>query len=366
MSRIAVLSLSAILSVAAASTALPASASSRSATEAISTSLSGSTFRPASTTASEPEIKTPEDVLAYLAANKDKVSLVARPGLNHNSTKEFPFASTFKLFHLAAYVTAVHKGTIDPEEKVPMATWKAYHLPGTDGGAYDNAVKRLKPGTTVTIDQLVSAMIIESDNASTDYLRHRLGERALIAAAKTGGGPAPRQVNTINGESLRMAGCQKTADQCLADHVAKGGNTTPPTLPDFATQAAWANTVTLAQPRTVAKLINAIARNKYVSAEASALARKHLEWPMRNGFQHPKIAALGTKGGMFPGVLSEAAYYIPKGKGRARTIVLAMRDMSASTWASAVTSYAHQLFLLRLATDPTYFAKVKAALTAPR
>ncbi|MGP3921367.1 serine hydrolase, partial [Nonomuraea sp. 10N515B] len=70
-------------------------------------------------------------------------------------------------------------------EHVSVALWNSYHLPGTDGGAHEAALQRLKPGANVTLDQLVSAMIEESDNAAADLLRDRLGPGALRKIAQT-------------------------------------------------------------------------------------------------------------------------------------------------------------------------------------
>ncbi|GII91614.1 serine hydrolase [Sinosporangium siamense] len=317
---------------------------------------------PAPTGTAAPELKTPDDVLAYLAANKDDTALLHLPHLDHNEDRWFSFASTFKIFHLAAYVTAVDKGKINPNEKVPVKTWNAYHIPGTDGGAHEAALKRLKAGTTVTIDEMVSAMITESDNAAADYLRARLGERALIAAAKAAGGPAPRRVDSVNGNVLRLAGCKQSPDVCLKRYVAKGGSSTTPTLARWEEQAALFHKLTRTTPETLNKLINAIAKKKYVSEKASELARKHLEWPMRQEAPlPPQLKVYGGKGGALAGVLTEAAYYITP-EGDVRTMVLAMNNMPPTTWASALTSYAHQAFMIRVALDPAYRDKVKATL----
>ncbi|WP_431970150.1 serine hydrolase [Nocardia sp. bgisy134] len=103
---------------------------------------------------------------------------------------------------LAAYARAVATGALDPQERIAVTDWERWYLPGTDGGAHDTARTRL-PGDTVTLDQMVSAMIRESDNAAPDYPRDRLGDQALIEAAAAGSwtGYSP---STKLGDAIRL------------------------------------------------------------------------------------------------------------------------------------------------------------------
>jgi len=291
------------------------------------------------------EFKDAEAVLAYLKAHPRDVALVTE-GIRHNADRPAPVASAIKIIHLAAYADAVRAGKVSPRERVPVSRWNAYHLPGTDGGAHEAALKRLKPGATVTLDQLVSAMIEESDNAAADLLRDRLGPAALRRIART-------PVSTINGEMLRaFAGCRGSADACLRRHVA--GERMTPVLPSFERQAAWADTVTRVRPAVLRDVLARLAKD--------SVARKHLEWPMRQPGADPKRIVIGTKGGLLPGVVSEAMYTVLPGQ-RARHTVLALRRMPEGAWFSAVQSYAHQQFILKVATDPAFRARVRAALS---
>ncbi|GAA3164024.1 serine hydrolase [Nonomuraea roseoviolacea] len=204
----------------------------------------------APTTATAPaDLNDAEAVLAYMRAHPDDVALVTQ-GISHNADRLTAVASAIKIFHLAAYADAVRQGRAEPDERVSVALWNSYHLPGTDGGAHEAALRRLKPGTSVTLDQLVSAMIEDSDNAAADLLRDRLGPGALL---------------------------------------------------------------------------------------------------------------IGTKGGSLPGVISEAMYIVQPGR-KPRETVLALRRLPETTWFSGTRSYAHQQFLVRMATDSAFFAKVRTAL----
>jgi Beta-lactamase class A len=291
------------------------------------------------------ELKDAEAVLAYIKAHPDDVALVTE-GIRHNAGRAAPVASAIKLIHLAAYADAVRAGKISPKERVPVSRWNAYHLPGTDGGAHEAALKRLKPGRTVTLDQLVSAMIEESDNAAADLLRDRLGPAKLNKIAKT-------RVSTFNGEMLRaFAGCRLPADTCLKNYVARGRQITPK-MPPFRRQAEWADTVTRVRPDVLHGVLTRLRKNP--------VASRHLEWPMRQPGADPNKLVIGTKGGLLPGVVSEAMYTVRPGT-KPRHTVLALRRLPERTWFSGVQSYAHQQFIVKLATDPAFEAKVRAAL----
>ncbi|GGK79253.1 hypothetical protein Ppa06_40230 [Planomonospora parontospora subsp. parontospora] len=291
------------------------------------------------------DLKDAEAVLAYIAAHPGDVALVTR-GISHNAGRLAPVASSIKIVHLAAYADAVRRGRAAPGDRVPVALWNAYHVPGTDGGAHERALERLAPGASVTLDQLVSAMIEESDNAAADLLRDRLGPGELRRIARTG-------VGTINGEILRaFGGCTLPADACLKRYV-KAGKQVKPALPDFARQAAWAATVTRVEPGVLRRVLAGLRKDP--------VASRHLEWPMRRPGADPAELRIGTKGGSLPGVISEAMYTARPGE-RPRETVLVLHRLPEATWYSGMRSYAHQQFILELATEPAFFAKVRAAL----
>lgn len=291
------------------------------------------------------DLKDADAVLAYIRARPDDVALVTQ-GISHNADRLTPVASAIKIIHLAAYADAVRKGKIEPDEPVSVALWNSYYLPGTDGGAHEAALRRLEPGASVTLDQLVSAMIEESDNAAADLLRDRLGPGALHKIAQT-------RVSTINGEMLRaFGGCALPADVCLENYV-RAGKQVPLMPRGFAQQAAWSETVSHVEP--------GVLRGVLARLRTDGTASRHLEWPMRKPGADPRTLLVGTKGGSLPGVISEAMYIVRPGE-KPRETVLALRRLPETTWLSGMRSYAHQLFLIRLATDSAFFAKVRAAL----
>ncbi|MEU0537763.1 serine hydrolase [Amycolatopsis tolypomycina] len=158
--------------------------------------------------------------MTWFAEHPDDVSIVADDGrhhLAHHADVPRVLASTVKVVHLLAYTTAVAEGGLDPAEPVRVGDWDAFHPFEGDGprgaGAHRRALTALgvgcdefgvahDPGRTVPLDAIATAMISESDNAAPDYLRARLGDDALRAAAAGGGWPGA-DLRWFCGETLR-------------------------------------------------------------------------------------------------------------------------------------------------------------------
>jgi hypothetical protein len=159
------------------------------------------------------------DQPTWFAAHRDDVSVVADDGRNHlthNAGVPRVLASTIKVVHLLAYTTAV-AGGLDPAEGVRVGDWDTWHPFEGDGprgaGAHHRALTALgiacdefgvarDPEQLVPLEAIATAMITESDNAAPDYLRARLGDEALRAAAASGGWPGP-DLRWFCGETLR-------------------------------------------------------------------------------------------------------------------------------------------------------------------
>ncbi|MET9267984.1 serine hydrolase [Amycolatopsis sp. NPDC004079] len=172
--------------------------------------------------ADPPDQSTPEGWLARLAAHRDDVSAVFADGagrrLTHLADRPRPLASAIKAVHLLAYTTAVAEGRLDPDEPVRVGDWDAWHPYLGDGpigsGAHWQALTQLgipcdeygmakDPDQSVPLRNIAEMTIFVSDNAAADYLRHRLGDRALRAAGARGGWPMP-DVRMFSGEVLLL------------------------------------------------------------------------------------------------------------------------------------------------------------------
>lgn len=320
----------------------------------------------------------------WLLARPDGFGLVVltvgepEGALTWNAGVPRPLASTQKIVVLLAYALAVHDGRLDPATSVPRAEWEARYVPGTDGEAHPTALARLGLAETddPTLDQLASAMIRESDNAATDVLLARVPAEHLDGARAILGDGGVDPIHPMLADLLLLAdggACDLDADararrssvlteEFLRDPVA-------PDLPGIRAQRElYACAGARGTPEGFATAMGRIASGD-LPVEVAELARAHLEWPMADGRNAERFARFGAKGGTVPGVLTEAAYVVPREgpyAGRARVAVLFMDRMGTGAWVTLISSYVHQRWLIGLAEDPAKVDAVRAALGSPR
>jgi hypothetical protein len=255
-----------------------------------------------------------EEWLGRIHSDPDNISLAIDDGrgnvIERRADDQQPLASVVKVVHLAAYARAVAAGTLDPQETVPVSDWERWYLPGADGGAHPAARTRLT-GATITLDQLVSAMIRESDN-----------EWALARR--------------------------------YADDSAYRTTIQSKTMPPLDIQMAWAETTATGSSRQVASMHRAIATGSF--GPGSDVARAHLEWQQ----PVPGPVAIGFKGGSYPGVLTDAIY-LRRADGTVATAVLLNRRMPATTWFSALSTMSEQQLLVRAMTEPAMWHRLACA-----
>ncbi|GGL16391.1 hypothetical protein GCM10011588_33890 [Nocardia jinanensis] len=308
-----------------------------------------------------PDVTSAEGWLGRIDAEPDNISIAVDDGKGHTAGRRVddqqPTASAMKVVPLAAYARAVAAGTLDPQERVPVAEWERWYLPGTDGGAHEQARTRL-PGDTVTLDQMVSAMIRESDNAVPDYLRDRLGDRALVDAAAAGGwhnfSPFSKLGDMIRLLEPGVVDVWSAARRYSADPPYRKAMQSKP-LPPYAVQASWAATTPTASAHQLASMHRSIATGSF--GPGTDIARGQLEWqPAPDGY-----AAMGFKGGSFPGVLADAIY-LRRADGTAATAVLLDRRIPETTWRTALQTLSEQEVLIRAMMEPDMLRRLTCSL----
>lgn len=331
---------------------------------------------------------TPEQVLQYLSQNRRNVALASYtvaptgrpdpsdPVVLHNADQPMPLASTIKIVLLAGYAREVAAGRLDPEETVTLADWERFYLPGTDGNAHPAALAWLgiprdeygfavDPSRTVRLDTLVGAMIRFSDNAATDWLLERLGEatvRATMAEAGLKGQQMPQPIlgiflswgNHENGPLTqpRLRQLLRLKPRAYAAHVRR--LTAAYQDPEWRmAELLWRleggpndNLQRQAQagealfPRGTARdytrLLAGVITGTLFSEEASAIMRRHLEWPLeafpelRENFE-----SFGNKGGSLASVATDAYFFIARTgdfAGRPRVSALFMKGVPSGIY----------------------------------
>lgn len=324
------------------------------------------------------DVSTAEGWRGYLAENPDEVSLVIDDGRgNHvesDADRERPAASAIKVVHLLAYATAVAEGRLDPAERIDVADWERYYHPA-DGGAHAAALERLDieseqpapgvatasdPSATVALDDLVSTMIQESDNAAPDYLRARLGDDALTAVLEdlemTG-----TTVTSLLGMSLGAGGPDLGEEDpdALArrylDDEEWAAEALATATGSYEVQSAYlAEHGSTTTADDLATAYTAIADGSL--GEAGDLAREHLEWR-----GEADGITIGFKGGSLPGVLTDAME-IRQEDDAVGVAVILVEGMSEEHYAEAQQHFAWQRLLIDGVLDEDWLERVECVL----
>ena len=333
----------------------------------------------------------------WIAAHADQVSLLATGGgdeLAWRTEVARPLASTFKLAVLAAYAREVAAGRLDPGERVPRADVALWYLQGTDGGAHERALAAMSvaDGDTLSLDQVVRAMVEFSDNAATDYLLDRLGRRrvletaALLGLDALGAGVAPitgalltltddelgasveRRIERLSslavGERAARAWRLAASYAGAPERSIAGLATALQGLADWNRQLALTDALSWRGSASDLAVLVAEARSgRVLGAGASEVMARHLSWPIADPALASRYEVFGGKDGEAAGVLALAGFARPRSgpwRGEERIVVLLLEGMDAATWQAARDAYS--LLASDLADRPDVVASVRERL----
>ncbi|MGU3432345.1 serine hydrolase [Actinomycetes bacterium M1A6_2h] len=320
------------------------------------------------------DLTQPAGWIGQIPALADGTSLVIDNGkgtvVEHRPDAEQPLASAVKVVHLAAYAQAVAAGKLDPNEQVPILDWERWYAAGTDGGAHPAALKRLGVANdgvfatdltgTVRLDDMVSAMIQESDNAVADYLRYRLGDQALIDAAETGGW-TEFQVPTLVGTTLAALdpshptdGLWDIAQRFAFDQSFRQSYSASldPATPMTDQIAFLSKNGPMGSAEQLSSIYHSIVTGKF--GPATDTIRRQLEWrPAPDGF-----TAMGFKGGSVPGVLTQA-FEFTRPDGTSATAVWLISGMNETTANEVFENFGNQQqLIIDAAADPQTLERI--------
>jgi len=276
---------------------------------------------------------TPEGWLARLSAHRDDVSAVFDDGtgrcFGHLPDRQRPLASAIKVVHLLAYTTAVAEGRLDPAEPVRVGDWDARHPYLGDGGAHYQALTLLgipcdqygiakDPDYRVPVEKIAEMMIFVSDNSAADYLRARLGDRALRRAGAGAGWAAP-DVRMFGGEVLLLVfpeycpppgspvAIRRAAGDALSDRFARDPAFRARVLPRWAEHpptTAQQNAWTLATGRGSAGQLFRLHHEIAASSDPAAEHAQRILGVVLAGRKPPGAKAVLFKGGSLPSVIT--------------------------------------------------------------
>ena len=353
-------------------------------------------------------LDTPADVATYLKnqteTQSEEVAFVVysvgedgaplpEDSLSYNADTPLPLASTFKITVLAAYAQAVSEGELDPAEEVTVKDWEAYYLPGTDGGAHPAALELLGISTddlgaakdenaVIPLEAVASAMIVQSDNAATDYLITRVGEDALVRVTTEGGLTRQDLPPTLLGTFLAWGNHERpeTPDyQDVEDLREDARLYEEKYLSDSAwreAQLEWlgahptgsaelSQSFTRGSAADYAHMMAGVVTRTFISPEVSEIMQGILEWPMEQPGTEESLVTFGAKGGNLPGVITEAFYLTPKAgdfANQPRVAVLLMNRLPDQAYADLSETFAQQQLLLALASQQSTVQDLGASL----
>ncbi|OZC74379.1 serine hydrolase [Rhodococcoides fascians] len=323
------------------------------------------------------DLNTEDGWLGLIGQAPESVSLLVDDGsgrtVEHRAEEQQPLASAVKVVHLGAYARAVAAGELDPDEQVPLLDWERWYVPGTDGGAHPAALERLgiaSDGTsatdlagTVRLDDIVSAMIQESDNAAPDYLRYRLGDDALTRAAAAGGWEnfqAPTLVTqtlSLFDPALGDGDTWATAERWAFDQQFRVDVSAGLELPSYDQQVDGVQERSAqGSAAELAGFYRAIADGTF--GDGSDVALRQLEHrPAPDG-----AAGIGFKGGNLPGVLTQA-FELRRDDGTVATAVWLIDSLPADRYEAALAGFGNQQTLIVDAlSSPSGFDRIACAV----
>ncbi|MBF2066553.1 MAG: serine hydrolase [Calothrix sp. C42_A2020_038] len=348
------------------------------------------------------QLKTPEDLVEYIVAHPNEVSLVARDigdseqEILYNTDIKRPLASTVKILVLAEYARQVENGILSPDELINLENIDLYYLPRTDGDAHLSAIAEFKQKkyinslNQVELRYVPRAMIRHSDNAATDYLILRLG-RDNLENLVSGLNIKDQDVPTpIIGQILTWG--NHTFTDTPAERLKKYQAMSPQAYTEevyrwteiwrqdqefrnqqmkYITSQQW---LKLKEQQAMAQALNnkgtsfgyaqimeRVYRGLLISPTSDKIMRQYLEWPMELPANQTELDTFGTKNGSLAGIITEA-WYIKPTTTNARTAALFFENIPAGAWFSMVQSYVQQAFLYKLLTDENFFNIVRQKL----
>jgi D-alanyl-D-alanine carboxypeptidase len=325
----------------------------------------------------------------------------------YNADEQLVMASTMKIVVLAAYADAVVSGGLDPNESIQVADLERYYLPFTDGGAHATGLNSIGVDTdedgfardrsaAIILDDIARIMMHYSGNAETDYLIARLGMDRIAAVMQEAGLESHTPIRLTLGPALVIFNHETLSPsmdqlQQLVVDVSMGDTSYPDRLTElylndlawreaqleymrsldentFSGLDAWAyqTEASLLLPqgtaREYARMMARIASGQFISSDVSGIMQQMLEsvpsdWPLRVLY----FDRFGAKDGVTAGVLTLAAYAVPKRGSLGeqwRVVVIILNSIPPDAWVEQLQLEGHYLLAIDLVRGMGVFSEL--------
>lgn len=349
-------------------------------------------------------LRYPEDLVDYLAAHPEQVSLVAYDvgakddGIFYQAEMPRPLAGVPKLILLAAYARQVERGQLDPDRRVALDSVAVYALPGAGQTRHRQARARwaaaghLGPDSTVALRHLVAGAIRHNDEAAADWLMNEVGADGLRRTAEAMGlthSEPPRP-----GSGVQLAWSNHAQTEPAAARIDRLGALSPS---DFTEEAyrhldrlrrdtafrrlerkrltRRGSGLSLGQQRILAQqtaprgtaaeyagLLERVVTGAFSTPGVAESMQVHLERAFASDSIDITLESVGSKGGATPGLVSFAGYARRTGDAPPRIVVLFMEQVPMAVLYHLMQTGLDKGFQLRLLGDDAFFRSVRARL----
>ena len=347
-------------------------------------------------------LRSPEDVLSFIAAHPERVSLVAfdrrdeAEGIFYGPDAMRPVTGLPRLLALAEYRRQVEAGALDPQTSVPLDALEAYFLPGTDPSAHGRMMAALRGQSDrehTTLAQIAEAMMRWNAGAATDLLLERLGRPAL--AALPGRLGLPTLAPPLPSSGLYLSWNNHTQTSAPEDRLAAIEHTPPDVyaadvhrltathqsdsafrrrererLTTSGTDLSLPQQRALAQhtfphgtARTYATLLDRLLAGSLLTPDVGQAMRPYLERALPDSMG-TSLEVIGSEAGSFPGLLSFAGYAVRDDLPEGRVAVLLVEDLPISVFYHLLQTGLDRGFLLQLLGDDAFFERTRRRLSA--
>jgi len=319
-------------------------------------------------------LKTSDDLLEYIAAHPDTVSIatwtVGAPseGLLFNADSRRPVASLTRLPLLAALGREVQEGRLAVDELISREEWELWALPGVDGGAHAASVRELEQSDRllngqVSVRDLAWTMMRFGTLSAADVLMHRVGKQSLSRGLP----PSEDAPVPFSGEflawnpSLGKDDVWSLSERLKSDAAFRQQQFKK--LTEDGLDLPIAEQARLAHAQGRQGTARALAQwMETFHTQGPAWVRESLEWPMTEEPTRKLYEVLGTAQGTLPGIVASASYGKPRGDRPARVTAVLFEKLPTAVWLHLMRTLLHQELESRLLEDAAFAQKAKNRL----
>jgi len=347
------------------------------------------------------EIRSPEDLLAYLSRHPQYVSLAAvdvgaeEDGIFVRADTPRAVTSLPKLLVQAEYHRRVAAGTLEPERRVPLSAVDRLALPGVTAESHRRTVDTLRargwidPDSTVSLRHWATAALQWGDDAAADWMLQAWGPSAVAAIPERFGLDAstpPQPVagtylawihRSTDGDAPAQTGRDRLTARAfdytrlLADDAAfrraerKRLQESGSGLTLSQQQELALSTYPTATAREYAALLGRVAAGSLSVDGASEWTerwRQALEHPVDTDTVQTVFSHIASKSGAYPGLLSFAGYARRTNGRPPRVVVLLVEDLPLAVLYQLLQTGIDKGFQLQLLGDDAFFERVRETL----